>query len=108
MTQHFRGGMSELMRQAARMQRKIDQVKSDIKDREVTGTSAGDKVTVVVSCEGKLRSIRIDPEFLKEEGIEMALDAAVAAANTALEAADKLVEGEIAKVTGGIKLPGMT
>ena len=104
----FRGGMSELMRQAARMQRKIDQVKTEIKDREVNGTSAGDKVTVIVSCEGKLRSIQIDPDFLKEEGLEMALDAVVAAANTALEAADKLVEAEIAKVTGGIKLPGMT
>ena len=104
----FRGGMSELMRQAARMQRKIDQVKTEIKDREVNGTSAGDKVTVVVSCEGKLRSIKIDPDFLKEEGLEMALDAVVAATNTALEAADKLVEAEIGKVTGGIKLPGMT
>ena len=104
----FRGGMSELMRQAARMQRKIDAVKTEIKDREVNGTSAGDKVTVVVSCEGKLRSIQIDPDFLKEEGLEMALDAVIAAANTALEAADKQVEAEIAKVTGGIKLPGMT
>jgi hypothetical protein len=104
----FRGGMSELMRQAARMQRKVEQVKAEIKDREVNGTSAGDKVTVIVSCEGKLRSIQIDPDFLKEEGLEMALDAVVAASNTALEAADKLVEAEIAKVTGGMKLPGMT
>src|SRR5262245_22247038 len=104
----FRGGMSELMRQAARMQRKVEQVKAEIKDREVNGTSAGEKVTVVVSCEGKVRSIRIDPEFLKEEGLEMALDAVAAATNSALETADKLVEAEIAKVTGGIKLPGMT
>ena len=104
----FRGGMNELMRQASRMQRKIDQVKSDIKDKEVTGTAVGDKVTVVVSCEGKVRSIQIDPEFLKTEGLELALDAVVAATNTALESADKLVEAEIAKVTGGIKIPGMT
>jgi len=104
----FRGGMSELMRQAARMQRKVEQVKAEIKDKEVNGTSVGEKVTVVVSCEGKLRSIQIDPEFLKEEGLEMALDAVVAAANSALETADKMVEAEIAKVTGGMKLPGMT
>lgn len=103
----FRGGMNELMRQAARMQRKIDQVKADIKDREVTGTSAGDKVSVVATCEGKIRSIKIDPEFLASEGLEMALDAAVAAVNGALEAADKLTEAEIAKVTGGVKIPGM-
>ena len=103
----FRGGMNELMRQAARMQRKIDDVKKGLKDKEVTGSAAGEKVGVVVTCEGKLRSIRIDPEFLASEGLEMALDAVVAATNSALESADKLVEGEIAKVTGGIKIPGM-
>ena len=103
----FRGGMNELMRQAARMQRKIDQVKSDIKDREVAATAAGDKVKVVVTCEGKVRKIELDEEFLKGEGLEMALDAVVAATNSALEAADKLVEAEVGKVTGGIKIPGM-
>jgi hypothetical protein len=103
----FRGGMNELVRQAARMQRKIDDVKKGLKDKEVSATSAGDKVTVVVTCEGKLRSIKIDPEFLAAEGIDMALDAAVIAANSALEAADKLVDAEINKVTGGMKIPGM-
>ncbi len=103
----FRGGMNELMRQAARIQRKVEDVKKSIKDKEVTGLAASDKVSVVVTCEGKLRSIKIDPEFLASEGIEMALDAAVIAANSALEAADKLVEGEVNKVTGGIKIPGM-
>ena len=103
----FRGGMNELVRQASRMQRKIDDAKKGIKDKEVTGTAAGDKVTVTVTCEGKMRSIAIDPEFLAAEGLEMALDAVVAASNTALEAANKLVETEINKVTGGVKIPGM-
>jgi nucleoid-associated protein EbfC len=103
----FRGGMNELVRQAARMQRKIDEVKQGLKDREVTGASAGDKVSVIATCEGKLRRINIDPEFLASEGLEMALDAVVAASNAALESADKFVEAEIAKVTGGIKIPGM-
>ena len=105
---NFRGGMNELVRQAARMQRKIDDIKKSLKDKEVSGAAAGEKVTVVVTCEGKLRSIKIDPEFLASEGIEMALDAVVAATNTALDTADKLVEGEVSKVTGGVKLPGMT
>lgn len=89
------------------MQRKIDQVKGELKDREVSATAAGDKVSVVVSCEGKLRRIDVDPAFLASEGLEMALDAIVAATNSALDTADKLVESEIAKVTGGVKLPGM-
>jgi DNA-binding YbaB/EbfC family protein len=103
----FRGGMNELVRQAARMQRKIDQVKAELKDREVSATAADHKVAVAVSCEGKLRKITIDPDFLASEGLEMALDAVVAASNSAFEAADQLVESEIAKVTGGIKLPGV-
>jgi DNA-binding YbaB/EbfC family protein len=103
----YRGGMNELVRQAARMQRKIDQVKAELKDREVSATAGGDKVSVAVSCEGKLRTITVDPEFLASEGLEMALDAVVAASNSALEMADKLVDGEISKVTGGIKVPGM-
>jgi nucleoid-associated protein EbfC len=103
----FRGGMNELMRQASRMQRKIEDVKKSIKDKEVTGGTAGDKVSVVVTCEGKLRAIKVDPEFLASEGMEMVLDAVVVAANTALDTADKLVEAEINKVTGGVKIPGM-
>ena len=103
----FRGGMNELMRQASRMQRKIDERKAQLKDEEVSASSAGDKVTVVVTCEGKLRSIAVDPEFLKSEGLELALDAVVAAANAALDQADKKVEGELNKITGGIKIPGL-
>ena len=102
----FRGGMNELMRQAARMQRKIEERKAQLKDEEVSASAAGDKVRVTVSCEGKLRSITIDPAFLAEDR-DLALDSIVAAANSALEEADKKVEGELNKITGGIKIPGM-
>jgi DNA-binding YbaB/EbfC family protein len=103
----FRGGISELMRQAARMQRKIDERKAQLKDEEVTASAAGDKVKVIVTLEGKLRQVIIDPEFLKSEGLELALDAVVAASNSALEEADKKVDEEINKITGGLKIPGL-
>jgi DNA-binding YbaB/EbfC family protein len=104
----FRGGMNELMRQAARMQRKIEQVKEQIKDQEHAVTSAGDKVKVTATCEGKITRIEVDPEFLKQEGLELVCDAIAAAANGALAAADKAVEDEVAKVTGGVKLPNLS
>ena len=103
----FRGGMNELMRQASRMQRKIEDAKIKIKDNEVVGTAGGDKVKVTVTCEGKVSRISIDPELLASEGIEMALDMVVAAANNALDVADKAVEAEINKITGGVKIPGL-
>jgi nucleoid-associated protein EbfC len=105
-TMQFRGGMNELMRQASRMQRKIDERKAQLKDEEVSASAASDKVKVVVTCEGKLRAITIDPDFLKED-VELAMDSVVAAANAALEEADKKVEGELNKITGGLKIPGM-
>jgi DNA-binding YbaB/EbfC family protein len=104
----FRGGMSELMRQAARMQRKIDQIKEEIKTREVTAGAAGDKVKAIATCEGKVTRIEVDPAFLAAEGLELTCDAIAAAVNTALAQADKLVEDEVAKVTGGVKLPNLS
>ena len=101
----FRGGMSELMRQAERMQRKIEKVKEEIKTRELTAGAAGDKVKVTATCEGKLTRIDVDPAFLAAEGLEMVCDAIAAAANAALTLADKTVEDEVAKVTGGLKRP---
>ena len=95
------------MRQAARMQRKIDERKAQLKDYEIVTSGAGDRVKVTVTCEGKLRQIHIDPEFIKEEGLELALDAVVGAANAALDEADKKVESEINKITGGLKIPGL-
>jgi nucleoid-associated protein EbfC len=103
----FRGGMNELMRQAARMQRKVEQVKKEHGDKEVSATAVGDKVKATASYAGKVTRIEIDPEFLKTEGLELALDGACAAINSALELAEKAMEAELEKVTGGVKIPGM-
>ena len=103
----FRGGMNELMRQAARMQRKIEQTKSELKDKEVSATAVGDKVRATVTYGRKITRLEIDPEFLKSEGVELALDGLTAALNTALEQADKAMESELEKITGGVKLPAM-
>jgi DNA-binding YbaB/EbfC family protein len=99
--------MNELMRQAARMQRKIEQAKEAVQDKEVTAGAVGDKVKATVTYKRKVVRIEIDPEFLKNEGIDLALDGACAAINAAVEQADKAMEAEVDKVTGGVKIPGM-
>ncbi len=104
----FRGGMNELLRQAARMQRKIDEAKAKLAEREVTAGALGDKVKATVTYAKKVAKVEIDPEFLKSEGIEMALDGVCLALNSALEQAEKAMETELEKVTGGVKIPGVT
>ena len=103
----FRGGMNELMRQAARMQRKIDQVRTELKDRELTVEGLGGKVKVVVTLGRSVKRIEIDPETLKSEDRELVLDGVCAAVNQGIELADKQMESELEKITGGVKIPGM-
>lgn len=103
----FRGGMNELMRQAARMQRKIEETKKAFADKEVTADAIGGKVKATVTYAGKLNRVEIEPEFLKSEDLELALDGVCAAVNAAMDAAEKAMEAELEKATGGVKLPGL-
>ena len=103
----FRGGMNELMRQAARMQRKIDQAKTELKDKELTVEGLGGKVKVVVTLGRSVKRIEIDKEALKTEDGDLLLDGVCATINQGIEQADKQMEAELEKVTGGVKIPGM-
>jgi DNA-binding YbaB/EbfC family protein len=103
----FRGGMNELMRQAARMQRKIDQLKTELKERELTVEGLGGKVRVVVTLGRAVKRIEIDKDTLKTEDTDLVLDGVCAAITQGIEQADKQMEAELEKVTGGVKIPGM-
>ena len=97
-----------MMRQAARMQRKLESIKTELKEKEVSTTGVGDKITATVTCDGRVRSIEVDSEFLESEGLDMTLDAITATINSALELADKTAQAEMDKVTGGLRVPGIT
>ena len=103
----FRGGMNELMRQAARMQRRIDEAKTELKDARAHVEGLGGKVKVTVNLGRNVKRIEIDTETLKTEDLELVLDGVCAAINQGIEQADKQMEAEIEKVTGGVKIPGM-
>ncbi len=99
--------MNELMRQAARMQRKIDQAKTELKDKELTVEGLGGKVKIVVTLGRSVKRIELDKESLKTEDADLLLDGVCAIINQAIEQADKQMEAELEKVTGGVKIPGM-
>jgi DNA-binding YbaB/EbfC family protein len=103
----FRGGMNELMRQAARMQRKVDQAKEILKEKEVTVEGLGGKVKVIVNLGRSVKRIEVDKAMLTTEDTDLVFDGVCAALNQAIEQADKQMEAEIEKVTGGVKIPGM-
>ena len=103
----FRGGMGELMRQASRLQRKVEKRKEELKDETVEAGAGNDQVKAVVNGAGELVSIQIEPALLQAEDLAMVQDLVVAAVNAALVKSQQMVEAEVEKVTGGIKIPGL-
>ena len=100
------GGMNELMRQAARMQRKLEQTKEELKNTEVEEASLGGQVKVTATYGRRLSRVEVDPDTWTTEDREIVLAAVAAAANAALEKADKGMEAELEKRSLNLKIPG--
>jgi len=104
---NFRGGMGELMRQANRMQRKVEKRREELKEETFEASVGNDKVTAIANGTPELVEVRIDKSLLDEEGLEMVQDLIVAAANAALTKAREHLDEEIEKITGGLNIPGL-
>ena len=103
----FRGGMSELMRQASRMQRKVEARKKELKDETVEIGVGNDQIKITASGGLEIMKVTISPELLTAESLEMTQDLLVAGVNAALKRAQEMVDSELEKVTKGIKMPNM-
>ena len=104
---NLRGGMGELMRQASRMQRKVEKRREELKEETFEASAGNDKVTAIANGTLELTEVRIDKGLLDEEGLDMVQDLVVAAANAALTKARERVDQEIDKITGGLSIPGL-
>ena len=104
---NFRGGMGELVRQAGRVQRKVEKRREELKQETFEASAGNDKVTAVANGVPELAEIRIDKALLQEEDLEMVQDLVVAAANAALTKAREYVDSEIEQITGGLSIPGL-
>lgn len=96
------------MRQASRMQRKIEKRREELKDEEFEASVGGDRVTAIANGGAEIVRIKVDPELMASEDLEMVEDLIASACNAALTKAKDSVEAELEKVTGGLKIPGLT
>jgi DNA-binding YbaB/EbfC family protein len=99
--------MGELMRQASRLQRRVEQRKNELKTETVEASAGNDQVKVTVNGGGEIVAIVLAPELLKQEDLAMVQDLIVAGTNAALKKSQEMIEAEIEKVTGGVKIPGL-
>lgn len=101
------GDLGKLMKQAQEMQTKMARVQEDLAGREVEGTAGGGMVTVRMNGKQELLSVKIKPDAVDPEDVEMLEDMLMAAFSEARRQAEDLMQKEMAKATGGMGLPGM-
>ena len=101
-------GIGKLMKQAARVQRQMEEVQAQLAARTVEATSGGGVVKVVAKCDGTVASIKIDPQAINAGDAQLLEDLILTAANNALSQAKEISTVEMGKVTSGFSLPGLT
>jgi nucleoid-associated protein EbfC len=95
----------QMMKQAQQMQAKMAEMQAQLENVEMTGASGGGMVQVTVGGKGELRKIKIDKSLVDPEEVEVLEDLIIAAFNDAKGRVEQHVAEEMAKLTGGLKLP---
>ena len=100
----FGGGanMQQLMRQAQKMQQDIQAAQEELADTEVVATAAGGMVEVVMTCDRQLQSIKIKPEAVDPDDVEMLEDMIVAGINEAMKQVEEEYQRVMGPLTGGM------
>lgn len=101
------GNMNKMMKQVQQMQAKMTKLQAELEERTVEATVGGGAVRVVANGKNEIVEIEIKPEVLDPEDVEMVQDLIMAACNEALRSAQTMASEEMAKITGGLNIPGM-
>ena len=96
--------VNQIMKQAQQMQERLQKQMADLK---VEATAGGGMVTVVMNGSKQLQSIKIDPEAVSKDDVEMLQDLILAAINDAHRKVDDEMSKQMSGMMGGLKIPGM-
>ena len=101
------GNMANLMKQAQRMQRQMETQQAELEAKEFSAAAGGGVVEVTVSGKREVTKVKIDPEAVDPDDVEMLEDLVLSAVNEALKKADEETSNKMGKLTGGLNIPGM-
>src|SRR4051812_45682150 len=96
--------IQQMMKQAQQMQERLQKQMAELR---IEASAGGGMVTVVVNGSKQLQSLKIDPEVVSKEDVEMLQDLIVAAINDAHRKADEEISRKMGGLMGGLGLPGM-
>jgi len=101
------GNMNQMLKQAQKMQADMATLQEDLEQREYTATAGGGMVEVTVDGKHLIKGIKINPEAVDPEDVEMLEDFITVAVNEAISNAIKNSEKEMSAITGGLNMPGL-
>ncbi len=100
-------GMGDMMKQVAKMQRKMEEIQAELGQKTVEGSSGGGMVIVTANGNQDIISIKIEKEVVNPEDVEMLEDLILSAVNQAREKAAELQSESMGGLTGGLNIPGL-
>jgi DNA-binding YbaB/EbfC family protein len=98
--------MNQMMKQVQKMQADMMAAQEKLKDEEVEASAGGGMVTVKVSGDLDIKSVKIDPQAVDPDDVELLQDMVLAATNEALRAAQELAASKLGGIAGGMGGPG--
>jgi DNA-binding YbaB/EbfC family protein len=101
------GGLGDMFKQAQQMTKELARIQHELKERVVEGTAGGGVVKVHMNGQQEVLAVKMDPEAVDPDDVEMLQDLVVAAINQAVEKSKALAQKEMNKVTGGALPPGL-
>ncbi|MDP4155771.1 MAG: YbaB/EbfC family nucleoid-associated protein [Bacillota bacterium] len=101
----MRGGNNNMMKQIQKMQKKMMEAQDKLGEERIEGTAGGGMVTVIVTGHKEVVDVKINPEAVDPEDVEMLQDLILAATNDALKKADELTNSTMGQFTKGMNLP---
>lgn len=96
------GNMANLMKQAQKMQKQMEDATKELEEKEMTATSGGGVVEVTVSGKRQVTKVKIDPQAVDPDDVEMLEDLIMAAVNEALRQIEEYSQNAMGKITGGL------
>jgi len=97
-----------IIKQAQQMQAKMVKLQEELASRTVEASAGGGMVTAVVNGKHELVSLKVEKDVVNPDDVEMLQDLIVAAVNEAVRKAQEMAQAEMAKLTGGLQIPGLT
>lgn len=99
--------MNNMMKQMKKMQREMEEMQAKMEAEEMEVSSGGGMVTVKITGKKELVEIKIDPEAVDPDDVEMLEDLILSAVNQAIQMADAKSNEAMSKFTGGLNIPGL-